>query len=1340
MAFNEKIIEVKNLLQEVNILLATQKTALDATAASIQKYANAKMPSDFKAAQNEILLNSKKIQEQTKQQALLDREAEKTKQAKIQTQIKENQQTKSSISLNNALVASSNKLNGAFNELNNKRTQASNILKNLIASEKASNAEIRIAQKEFDRLDAKVQKANKAVGNFSSNVGNYKSALSGVGNLMGAFGIATGLYLATDIAKNIYETTKELQSMNLALKMVSETDLEFAKNKEFITEVAEKWGLEIKSLTQTYTQFYTASKGLLSDESIKTTFEGIAKAGSVMGLSLEKQQAAFYAIDQMMSKGTVTAEELKKQLGNSMPGAIKAAAMAYMELHPAIKTIQEAEKGLYADMKKGAIDSATYVPLIAKNFQILYGIESLNSVHTMQAAQNKLLNSWTKWVGGLSSSGSGLKIIVAVMESLAKNLGTVVTVLSFSVAGWLAYKTAIMLANVQARLLALTTVATTTATATQTTVTGFQTAAQIANAAATNTATTAMQRFKLALATNALGLILLALTAVVIGLSYFTKSVNETAEALKQQNDEFITNREITTELIINNKKLIEKYEELKDKTNKTKEEQKEYNDILAELSKQVPNAITSVNEYGVAVKLNSESLKKYNSELQNQLELKRKIALNKEKALIPDLQQDIKFQKDAIAELERYAKKGFKPEDQDILNSMKLKLSESQNKLRMTAARIVSLKAETQAEKDKVLADKNIKEELIKNVEWYDAQIENLKKGIPDLEDPTGKEGKKLQKEIADMQAIRDKIAGEEAKGSGSKSKKEKIYLNLKLAESEYAVQMAILESNKSELEYRLSDEKTSLDDKIKLRQEFSENAIAIMNLELEKEKAINNEKYLDELDKANKTYFDNKKNGFDNIQNYKDWVQNKADIDYKYSQDKAALDIKNGTKWDELLKANAEFYRKIQEKKLEYTQKTAALILKTQQDSFKKIADNEKYTLEFREKSFQKYLKLKKKELEVEYAIADAKIPKWDKEEKSNLLTQYLIDIEKLNTIGKEESPFVKSREEFEKYLESLTSGQINKALDDIGMSSAKMFLDLKKHIDENGKEVWTSAFQDMMKQTETFAEKFAVVFQTVGDVVQDAFNMMSEASNAHFENEYSNLERQKENTLRFAGDSESGKSEIERQYNKKKKALESKQFKEKQKLAIVNIAVDTAQAAMASWAKTGFPWAAAAAIAMGAIQIAIVSSQKMPEFWEGTENAPEGWALTQEKGQEIITDRSGKIKDMGDNKGARYTYLKAGDKVLNNEDTLDQLNFNKSYGKMLSSNNILSPIVQVSNGITREEYNEGVSRLENAIGSKPSFQFINDENGNRLFKEYQGHRTELINNRQEIKTSYV
>lgn len=295
----------------------------------------------------------------------------------------------------------------AYAKLNAQRTIAKTKLQDLIASERASNKEIRQAQKEFDILNKKVAAADKAVGRFSDANRKINGLASSVGNLMTAFGIGTGIYLAIDIAKNIYETTKALQSLDLALKMVSGTTEEFASNQAFVTATAEKWGVEIKTLTEQYTYFYTAAKGLMSTAEIKTTFEGIAKAGAVMGLSLEKQSAAFYAFEQMMSKGIVTSEELKKQLGNSMPGAIRAAAMAYQELHPKIKTIQEAEMMLLKEMKRGAIDSATYVPLIVKNLEKLYGIEMVDKVETLQAAQNRLKNSWTELVRTMTTDNEG---------------------------------------------------------------------------------------------------------------------------------------------------------------------------------------------------------------------------------------------------------------------------------------------------------------------------------------------------------------------------------------------------------------------------------------------------------------------------------------------------------------------------------------------------------------------------------------------------------------------------------------------------------------------------------------------------------------------------------------------------------------------------------------------------------------------------------------------------------------------------------------------------------------------------------------------------------------------
>lgn len=66
-----------------------------------------------------------------------------------------------------------------------------------------------------------------------------------------------------------------------------------------------------------------------------------------------------------------------------------------------------------------------------------------------------------------------------------------------------------------------------------------------------------------------------------------------------------------------------------------------------------------------------------------------------------------------------------------------------------------------------------------------------------------------------------------------------------------------------------------------------------------------------------------------------------------------------------------------------------------------------------------------------------------------------------------------------------------------------------------------------------------------------------------------------------------------------------------------------------------------------------------RNIPFFEKGTENAPKGWAVVDEKGAELITDKKGNIKEIGHSKGARMTYLDAGDKVITASKTANLLN---------------------------------------------------------------------------------
>lgn len=139
---------------------------------------------------------------------------------------------------------------GAYQKLNLQRTIAARTLRDLVSSEKASNAEIEKAQRNFDKLDAKVRKADDAVRDSTKNVGNYKSAFQGVAgvfkNLIGAFGIIEGIRLGVSFTRDSIELAKQAKGVEFAFDRLGDAGV------------------------KAFTDVRKASRGLISDLDIKT--------------------------------------------------------------------------------------------------------------------------------------------------------------------------------------------------------------------------------------------------------------------------------------------------------------------------------------------------------------------------------------------------------------------------------------------------------------------------------------------------------------------------------------------------------------------------------------------------------------------------------------------------------------------------------------------------------------------------------------------------------------------------------------------------------------------------------------------------------------------------------------------------------------------------------------------------------------------------------------------------------------------------------------------------------------------------------------------------------------
>jgi len=383
------------------------------------------VPSEFKKSLEDIKTKTDAVTKSTTELTAVEKERIRVEKQLEQTSAKikiANEQNTTTLNTQKSVLRA---LNGAYAELNEKHKRASQTLQDLIVrgrtaeqTQRQYNRELKNAKQDFQNLDSKIKQADTAVGRFNRNVGNYpKQAILGIRNLMGAFGIVGGVTLFATLVKDIFQTTKELQSLDNALKQVTATNEVFARSQSFLREISEDYGLEINGLTKQFTQFYVSAKDKLSGTEIENIFRSISKAGATMGLSVDSQQRAFLALNQMMSKGTVQAEELRGQLGEALPGAFGIMA----------KAVGVTEKQLSGMMKSGQLLSDEVLPKFAKQLEKTYGIETVERVETLNASTQRLSNTWTDFVRNLNDSETGgisvfFKTIIDGLNDMFKTL------------------------------------------------------------------------------------------------------------------------------------------------------------------------------------------------------------------------------------------------------------------------------------------------------------------------------------------------------------------------------------------------------------------------------------------------------------------------------------------------------------------------------------------------------------------------------------------------------------------------------------------------------------------------------------------------------------------------------------------------------------------------------------------------------------------------------------------------------------------------------------------------------------------------------------------------------
>jgi lambda family phage tail tape measure protein len=244
-------------------------------------------------------------------------------------------------------------LRAAANRLGRQSDRTENELRQQVAALTDLRANVSLTGKSYKVLTADIQRATAALNQVevaSKRSGmSLKGAVKGIGAIAaggvfggpegmiggaiglkmgGPLGAAAGAAVGAQVGMvrqaigSTAEYSAALGRQRKALKLVIDDTKAYTAAQGFLQQKSEALAIPQDVIVRQFTALTASVKGAgHSVEDAQTVFESIASGIRGTGGSLEDMKAAMTATAQVFSKGKVSAEELRQQLGERLPGA-----------------------------------------------------------------------------------------------------------------------------------------------------------------------------------------------------------------------------------------------------------------------------------------------------------------------------------------------------------------------------------------------------------------------------------------------------------------------------------------------------------------------------------------------------------------------------------------------------------------------------------------------------------------------------------------------------------------------------------------------------------------------------------------------------------------------------------------------------------------------------------------------------------------------------------------------------------------------------------------------------------------------------------------------------------
>jgi len=179
--------------------------------------------------------------------------------------------------------------------------------------------------------EANAQPVLNALNKIDAKLKTTSQQLRSTGESFTRMGTEIGLMLSLPLGlfgKASIKALADMQSLEAGFSSVMEKfntglPIQEATNQEltFLKKTASELGVSFQTIAKPYLQYLASSNDSL--ETSRKVIKSFLGVGTALGMSSAQVELMIKALQQMQSKTKVTAEELKGQLGDTMPGAIK---------------------------------------------------------------------------------------------------------------------------------------------------------------------------------------------------------------------------------------------------------------------------------------------------------------------------------------------------------------------------------------------------------------------------------------------------------------------------------------------------------------------------------------------------------------------------------------------------------------------------------------------------------------------------------------------------------------------------------------------------------------------------------------------------------------------------------------------------------------------------------------------------------------------------------------------------------------------------------------------------------------------------------------------------------